>query len=282
MESTLYTFKNIEPEERKNYSNIIQDIKNKKTDGVIVKSVFSNEEVRGLLNFLDSLSDDDYLQTPSGKIFPKPFAVISDMDNKLQEYTLSNSFFSKLKNENELISNFLKKLNTTISSFVQNTEVEQPKLEISGINVCDGTFRYLFKNKGGLYVHCGNYFQEQNEFFYKMVKQDVDVSNQLSYFVVLQNTERGGELTLYDLRWKKGQMKESPLNNNYIILENRSKLHINSLKKQKIRTEVGDLLIFYGGDIWHRVEDIEGLTPRVTFGGFLNFSKDSSKLFYWS
>jgi len=30
------------------------------------------------------------------------------------------------------------------------------------------------------------------------------------------------------------------------------------------------------------VEDIKGESPRITFGGFLNFSKNNDELYYWS
>jgi len=60
------------------------------------------------------------------------------------------------------------------------------------------------------------------------------------------------------------------------------KIIIKDLINLKLRPQPGDLLMFYGGYIWHRVEDIEGNTPRITLGGFLNFSKDDKELYYWS
>ena len=51
---------------------------------------------------------------------------------------------------------------------------------------------------------------------------------------------------------------------------------------EKFNPEPGDLLIFYGGRIWHRVEPILGSKPRITLGGFINFSDDDKKCFYWS
>ena len=63
-----------------------------------------------------------------------------------------------------------------------------------------GNFRVFNVGQGGLYVHCGYLFQEKSPFYYKVVepmKQD----GQLSYFLLLQNAEKGGELALYDLLW---------------------------------------------------------------------------------
>jgi hypothetical protein len=45
---------------------------------------------------------------------------------------------------------------------------------------------------------------------------------------------------------------------------------------------LADLLFFYGGRIWHRVNPIEGATTRITLGGFAAFSKNDQDIYYWS
>ena len=51
---------------------------------------------------------------------------------------------------------------------------------------------------------------------------------------------------------------------------------------QKIKPKPGDLLIFNGGSIWHKVEEIKGKSDRITFAGFLDMNKDKTKWIYWS
>jgi hypothetical protein len=41
-------------------------------------------------------------------------------------------------------------------------------------------------------------------------------------------------------------------------------------------------VIFRGGPIWHRVEDIHGPLSRITFGGFLNITEDGKGIRYYS
>lgn len=268
--------------EDENNTTLIHQIKERTLDGFIAKSILSKQEVEDVLLFLRNLSEDFYMTTPSGKIFPRPFAILGSSNEKIDEYESFNKIFEQKKLENPAIKNILKKLDDTIKFFASNFNVSCPTIKLKDIPVSPGTFRYLFKNKGGLYVHSGNYFQEQNEFFYEMVKNDIDMNDQLSYFIVLQNSEQGGELTLYDLIWEKGQTKTDAHNNDFVILKDGTKVFVETLKKLKLKPNVGDILIFYGGYIWHRVEDIRGETPRVTLGGFLNFSKDEKELLYWS
>lgn len=108
------------------------------------------------------------------------------------------------------------------------------------------------------------------------------MDDQLSYFVVLQQAESGGELTIYDMLWENVKRKESPENNDFVIDDNDKAIYLTEVKNFAVKPQPGDILIFSGGPIWHRVEDIKGNIPRITFGGFLNFSNDNKELYYWS
>ncbi len=115
-----------------------------------------------------------------------------------------------------------------------------------------------------------------------MLNSNLDMDNQLSYFVVLQNPEGGGELTLYDLLWKDVQHKDHPENNDYVIDLSGQRRYVSDLGQVAVQPMPGDLLIFHGGPIWHRVENIYGRIPRITLGGFINFSTNREHLYYWS
>ena len=51
---------------------------------------------------------------------------------------------------------------------------------------------------------------------------------------------------------------------------------------QKIKPKPGELLIFNGGHIWHKVEDIKGKSDRITVGGFMDMSADKTKWLFWT
>jgi hypothetical protein len=124
-------------------------------------------------------------------------------------------------------------------------------------------------------------FQEQSPVYYQAV-ESMKKEGQLSFFIVMQQPESGGELTLYDMVWEHVNGKDFPENNEFVLDKNGSKVFLNDVESKKFNPEPGDLLIFYGGKIWHRVEPIMGTKPRITLGGFINFSDDKKKCFYWS
>ena len=101
------------------------------------------------------------------------------------------------------------------------------------------------------------------------------------FFLVLQNSEIGGELTIYDMHWKDIKHKDSIEENNYVLDPGGKRVYLDALRSFYVKPNPGDILIFSGGPIWHRVENIRGKNPRITFGGFLNFTPDDKGLRYW-
>lgn len=281
-ENSPFKFLEISDPTSNDNKHLIKSIKSKEIDGFIAKSLIDKSEVEEVLKHLNEMDNNVYMRTPAGKIFPQPFAVVSDEEEKLNSYYNNIQLLGKERAENQYINKVFDKLNSYLSLCASDYHVKVPNNKLMDSQVAPGTFRYLFPNEGGLYVHCGNYFQNQSQLYYSLMKDDIDMDNQLSYFIVLQNADNGGELTLYDLFWEQGQTKDNAQNNEYILSPEGEKVFVGELDTLKLKPEAGDILVFHGGPIWHRVEDISGVTPRITLGGFLNFSKDGNGLFYWS
>ena len=262
--------------------DLVHQIKSKVIAGFIIKDVFTANEVNGIKNFLETLTEEEFMPTPSGKIFPAPFAVITDIEERLDAYYSKLDLFIKYKNNKEEIKVLTDKIDLFFKNVSKNYSVSIPINKIKDKEVAPGTFRIFYPNMGGLHVHCGNLFQAQSMFYYSLIKNDIDMNDQLSYFVVLQQPNEGGELTIYDMMWEQVKRKESPENNEFVIDDQNNPIYVKDLKSFAVKPKAGDILVFSGGPIWHRVEDIKGSVPRITFGGFLNFSKDNKELYYWS
>ncbi|MDZ4846233.1 MAG: 2OG-Fe(II) oxygenase [Chitinophagales bacterium] len=262
--------------------SLVHQIKSKEIAGFIMKSVFKPDQISQIKDFLGKLSESEFMPTPSGKIFPAPFAIITDTEQMLDTYYSKLSILDDYKRSNPALKTLTDTLDLFFKSVANNYQVSIPINKIKNTEVAPGTFRLFYPNRGGLHVHCGNLFQAQSMFYYSLIKNDIDMDDQLSYFVVLQQSETGGELTLYDMLWERAKRKESPENNEFIIDDSGSPIYIKDMKSFAVKPVPGDILVFSGGPIWHRVEDITGTIPRITFGGFLNFSKDNKELFYWS
>ena len=108
------------------------------------------------------------------------------------------------------------------------------------------------------------------------------IENQMSYFVMLDPSEKGGELTLYDVLWENAEIRM----NGDTVLKNKdgqtSDLNNHKqVKRQLLSPNAGDMIVFSGGRIWHKVELAEK-TRRLTCGGFLTRSRDDQSVYTWS
>jgi hypothetical protein len=56
---------------------------------------------------------------------------------------------------------------------------------------------------------------------------------------------------------------------------------IEEFNSQIIDLSPGDLILFDGGNIWHRVENLSGDRDRVTIGGFASIS-DEKEMYVWA
>lgn len=122
--------------------------------------------------------------------------------------------------------------------------------------------------------HCGNTMLRETA-QYAHLRTLVGRADQLSYFMLINKPDSGGQLVLYDLVWQASNMQNrDSVRLDYSEVVNR--------RWQPVRLSAGDLIIFNGGRIYHSVTRIEGKQPRRTIGGFLSFSRDASAIYYYS
>jgi len=67
----------------------------------------------------------------------------------------------------------------------------------------------------------------------------------------------------------------------FLILNTGDKIFVKDLEKTIISHKPSNLFIFHGGEIWHKVSEIESKN-RITLGGFMAKSKVSNNLFLWA
>jgi hypothetical protein len=136
------------------------------------------------------------------------------------------------------------------------------------------TLRWVPPGKG-IPTHVGRWFQETGGF--KPLLPQVETAWQLSWFVPLQQGETGGELVVYDLEYGDPAV---PWREQGRILDDDA---IEArYQQQPVLPGAGDLLLFNGGRLYHRVSPVGGDRPRVTFGGFVGLSHDHRRLLRWN
>ena len=288
---TLYDWKEISISELNNIPDGLNDMRLRNFDGVLIQQVLSHEECDLIIKAFDSLPQSDKKIMPEGETYPLVFAqlvrgMLFDKNFNFDDETF-NEYFNKCASYNNSFKSVFKvdfrnKIELIFTALANGRTISLPR-GIGGVGEYPfSTLRKLIPEKGDVSIHCGNYFQQEFPSFYKHLMTQVEVKDQLSYFVMLQEPEEGGELTLYDWIWKDGQTKDNPAENIEVVDENGNILKVSKIKLSKVRPRKGDMILFQGGSIWHRVELVKGLKSRYTIGGFMGFSHDDKEIIYWS
>ena len=281
-ENIFFNFIEVPFDKLSESGDLIKKIKDGEVHGFVLKNLFTQQEITDLLAAIEKPLEEKAMHTPSGKMFPAPFAIVTNATERLDAYYESIDTIHELMDREPIVQMVRDRIESFFKAVGSNYKVSVPINKEKGLPVSEGCFRVFFKDKGGLFVHCGNLFQKQSEYYYSLLDHDIDMSDQLSFFFCLQNTEVGGELTIYDMLWKDVKNKVTPDENNSVIADTGETIYLKDLPQFTVKPLPGDILVFSGGPIWHRVENIKGDTARITYGGFVNFSKDGKEVFYWS
>jgi hypothetical protein len=275
-------FKKKEPIFEWKVYNSISDLSNKKNNDI--EKIFNGRLIGMTLRNALSLEHCDEIS----KHFSQDFTISGESDfgrvigKQLDKEEKGN--FQKVKqqgysnNSRYFKSIFLDKFNielekeiTLILSKLSSTKrILTPKGY--PIEFLPATIRICYPDKGGIFHHVGN------EFILKLpesafIKNDIILNNQLSFFFVIQAPESGGELVVYP---KKFEDYKNEDNKEFIYSE------LEELPQLVLKPKVGDLIIFQGGNIWHKVADVKGRKDRITLGGIISYNFKKDTLFYWS
>ncbi|MCB1025376.1 MAG: 2OG-Fe(II) oxygenase [Acidobacteria bacterium] len=281
-EKARYNFTYIEMGDFQGFENALEDIYQRRIDGLIIKNALSPGAIGELIEFVDSrendLVDEHLIEEKRGFTYPVSFSKAPADIEERKKYFLKNEIDREFINNNISIENVIVE---TFKKLSGGRSVEVPKGR-DGIGTFSGfTFRKLVPEFGNLPIHCGNVFHQNFAEFYSHLDSLCKVKNQLSYFYTLQSAE-GGELILFDIEWKDGQQMDGIKHVFDIDGSSIDSTEGMGLKRMSIPTEEGDLLLFAGGEIWHSVNKVSGSRDRITIGGFLAFSNDDKKILFWS
>jgi hypothetical protein len=279
-------WKNIPFNEVGKNKNGIDDLYNRKTDGYIIKNILSNDEVEELIKTFHQL--DKSKAVPfigrEGYILPRAFSQIQnerEFDFELLDSYLNDSIWLSDNLTKHLSFNIQERITSTISLLQGGIPVTIPNY---GENenkrpFTFATYRFIEMNKGGMHIHCGSMFREIYPNFYKQLDRIINFDGQLSYFLMLQRPEEGGQLRLFNAEWKDYKVH---VDNKGFEGNDGSVKTMEETSIQDIDPKPGDLLIFVGGDIWHEVTSPKKGNPRITLGGFLAYAMDRKGIYIWS
>lgn len=140
-----------------------------------------------------------------------------------------------------------------------------------------GNVRWYEPGWGGLKAHVGNEFRGQHEDgAMSHLITTTRTHDHLSYFAMLQPPDSGGALSVYDLLWDTFKPDETTE-----WTYGRDDHEFDELNAMKISLAPGEMVLFGGGWRWHRVDEVSGKVPRITYGGFSAPSIDGKYLHFW-
>lgn len=264
----LYKWIKFDVKSAANYSKGMELLCTSKLDGMVIEKVFSKEEMARVKNRIESLK---YTKTSRhyGELIGLSF---KDVNQDVALYFRKSILF-RLQLEEIFENCFEKKVFSILNKMSDSRPVELLKESPKNLFI-PAEIRIIHPIKEETKAHTENeLFEKSKECKYiKQIDKNLDI---LSYFIVVEKPEKGGELVLYNLLW---QQTMSVMKKDY---SDQRDSYLERFKKQYINPEVGDMVIFNAGRIWHKVASCEGNKNRITVGGFLARSKDNKTVFCW-
>ena len=172
-----------------------------------------------------------------------------------------------------LVTPFIASLNSYLSGF--------SIMPVSGLEedplFSTLTARVLQPNKVEIHHHCENEMVPRCPPFYDLLGKYINVWDQHSMVLMLNKPTTGGEIVIYDEKWKDASVTDTQ-RNSLEDLDKRGEAPLYS-----VRLDPGDLLIFRAGNTWHKVAEVFGSEPRITAGCFMGASvHEPNNMLCWS
>ena len=255
---------------------------------VVVENFLSSSELRSLLDsYAKVRAKANTLPNEQGLVYPLSIYAYQYKFRETQDIIGQKSFFDSCVNFNKafkdvFIVDIQEKLSNLFAKLLLADRFDRVKHSSFGGEFPFCTFRELFPQTGEMTIHCEKALMSFAEDFYANFRVGADASEQLSYFITLQKPDRGGELLLYDFDYEKVSRK---LRDNEFLMADGTVLNIDESSERctKIDPSAGSIVVFNGGNFWHKIDKVEGCTERITLGGFAITTTDFDKaVFVWS
>ena len=262
------------------YSNAIEDIYDDKLDAIVIRNAFPLDVASQIVDRLHSDSslpwlrpnkigpntDIHVLGVPATPTFESPGGpdVEAYFDAGAKYDEVIRTVFPDSCNPVSYTEDFLGRV-----SGGRPVEIVQ---EAGGRRFASCSLRSLPEGQS-IIVHNDHYHFKLP--VYATVVSNLDTTISLSFFVVLQAPDGGGELVVHGVTHED----EIP------FLPNRmpdAKAIQTRYKFEKFDLAAGDAIVFGAGKFYHHVEPVSGTRPRVTLGGFVAFDRPREKVVYWN
>ncbi|MEM0998319.1 MAG: hypothetical protein AAGN35_14760 [Bacteroidota bacterium] len=256
-------------------SDGISDIFHRRSDGIIVGNVLSEERCRAAVAKMEQWETEIMDRSAFGKVFGQ-ILVASNED--LKYYMAQNASLAA-----DLAGIFGKSFPEVVEPVLQQMaggrKVMVPEHPEKG-TYKGATVRFMYPGLDDIEAHVGNEFITELPQYDHLVSL-LHLQDQLSYFLLLQAPTDGGELVLFDLSWDDTP-RDLVEQHGITRVPAERKDFLRQIEREELDMKAGDLIMFHGGRIWHKVNAVRGDAHRVTIGGFASISLNDDRIYYWS
>lgn len=249
-------------------------------DGVIIRGVFNKDEcleINKIIQNHKELSE----QAKGYYVYP-PTCFFPDFLNDLQKLYFEKSNQHTASIDYLFSFDFRPRIFNLLKKLAKDRSISELYGPDKKNNFLYGNFRVMYSETGNgatSNIHTGHALTKRSkDFAYSHLMGNIDFDNQLSYFLLSQNSKSGGEISIYNFSFD-----DYPnVSQNGVFYDiNNNPTYSTAKDFKSYRLEPGDMIFFSGGRLYHRVEVVEGDIPRITFGGFVASDFKQNDLYYW-
>jgi hypothetical protein len=248
---------------------------------LLIQNFFSNDELNSIFRDLNAIPSSLFTTPiPGYRIFPRVAFNPTNREENMDIYFATSA--EGTNNLKRFVSvDVARRFNEVFNEVGNSPSVSVMVGPGNDTKFIPANFRFMTPEtgaKGTSHIHKdSNITIHYLNSVYRHLKGLMDFDNQLSFFCLIQNCTEGGDLTIYDF---KHDQDPALTDNSYFNLpENKAEIETNR-KKSVIRMNPGDLIIFNGGQLWHKVEVVKK-GERITLGGFVASRYDDNIWHYW-
>lgn len=266
----LGTWLDVAADDAADHPTAIEDIYAGRLDGISIRSAFTPEEVAAAVERIRS-HGEEFVDHGTTIMFGT--ALVGSQPDRSDYYAGTATITDRIGTWFD--RDFVDRVGGIISAFAGGRPAVVPSEPGRG-DYTPATVRFLPPDRGVMHAHTANEFCNVWD-AYGHLREIAVMWNSLSYFVVGQAPDGGGNLVLYDLMWDDTPEDVLSLS----MSPERDEL-LERFGTRATDLRAGDMILFTGGRIWHRVEPVVGDRERVTIGGFVALSQDDECVYFWS
>ncbi len=260
---SLYNFERFSSTALSDHADTVERIYTGQLDGVVVEKLLAPETLASAIRqFHEEVNVGPYRQY----YYPAPFGHVygttlmeQDLEAYFQKATQIETVYNRMFG-----FDFKAFVVNTLSALSGRQAIQATRYQEHSTFSVAG-MRILEPGKEALEAHIHREFPLHFP-SYQAVTGQLDLDTELSYYIVLQKPEEGGELVLFGLQW--ADTSEEMLRSNVFLTGARGQ-QLEAFDKMLFNLDAGDMILFAANRIWHKVAPVKGQKSRITIGGFL-------------